>query len=80
MPSSNEYPGAVEQNRLIGRGRQIAEELGTLAPDQTRAMLMTLLSRVDIRPDRVEINIRRCRLIELLDAQSIDPTTQGAQA
>ena len=30
----NEYPGAVEQNRLIRRGRQIAEELGTLAPDQ----------------------------------------------
>ena len=73
----NEYPGAVEQNRLIRRGRQIAEELGTLAPDQTRAILMTLLSRVDIRPDRVEINIRRCYLIELLDGQSINPTTQG---
>ena len=73
----NEYPGAVEQNRLIRRGRQIAEELGTLAPDQTRAILMPLLSRVDIRPDRVEINIRRCYLIELLDGQSINPTTQG---
>ena len=34
----NEYPGAVEQNRLIRRGRQIAEELGTLAPDQIRAI------------------------------------------
>ena len=76
----NEYPGAVEQNRLIRRGRQIAEELGTLAPDQTRAILMTLLSRVDIRPDRVEINIRRCYLIELLDAQSINPTTQGRKS
>ncbi|MGB6428352.1 MAG: hypothetical protein WBF11_09620, partial [Methyloceanibacter sp.] len=41
----NEYPGAVAQNRLIRRGRQIAEELGTRAPDQTRAILMTLLSR-----------------------------------
>ena len=40
----NEYPGAVEQNRLIRRGRQIAEELGTLVPDQTRAMLMTCLA------------------------------------
>jgi DNA invertase Pin-like site-specific DNA recombinase len=66
----------AEQNRLIGRGRQIAEELATMAPDQTRAMLMTLLSRVDVRSDRVEINIRRGRLVELLGAQSIDPTTQ----
>jgi hypothetical protein len=47
-----------------------------MAPDQTRAMLMTLLSRVDVRSDRVEINIRRGRLVELLGAQSIDPTTQ----
>ena len=68
----HEYPDGAEQNRLIGRGRQIAEELGTLAPDQIRAMLMALLSRVDIRPDRVEISIRRSRLVELLGAQSID--------
>ena len=73
----NEHPDGAEQNRLIRRGRQIAEELGTLAPDQIRAMLMALLSRVDIKSDRVEINIRRCRLAALLAAQSIDPTTQG---
>ena len=41
---------------------------------------MTLLSRVDIRPDRVEINIRRCHLIELLDALSVNPTPQGRQS
>jgi len=76
----NEYPGAAEQNRLIRRGRQIAEELGTLPSDQIRATLMTLLSRVDIRPDRVEINIRRCYLIDLLDAQSINPTMQGRKS
>ena len=40
---------------------------------------MTLLSRVDIRPDRVEINIPRSRLVALLDAQSIDLTTQEGQ-
>jgi hypothetical protein len=33
---------------------------------------MTLISRVDIRPDRVEINIRRDRLVELLGAHSTD--------
>ena len=40
-------------------------------------MLMTLLSRVDIRPDRVEINIRQEHLIELLAAQAIDPILRG---
>jgi DNA invertase Pin-like site-specific DNA recombinase len=75
-----EHGDGAGQNRLIRRAGQIAEELGTLAPDQIRAMLMALLSRVDIRPDRVEINIRRCYLIELLDAQSINPTTQGGKS
>jgi site-specific DNA recombinase len=40
----DEHADGAGQNRLIGRGRQIAEELGTLAPDQTRAMMMALLS------------------------------------
>ena len=34
-------------------------------------MLMALLNRVDIKPDRVEITMRRRSLIELLHAQSI---------
>jgi site-specific DNA recombinase len=67
----DEHLDAVWQTRLIGRRRQIAEELGTLAPDKTRAMLMTLLSRVDVRPDRVEINVPRCRLIGLHDAHRL---------
>jgi hypothetical protein len=75
----DQRPNAVEQTRLIGRGRQIAKELGTLAPDQTRAILMTLLNRVDVRPDRVEINIRRERLLDLLAAQAIDLTAQGGK-
>jgi hypothetical protein len=72
----DKYPDGAVQNRLIRRGRQIAEELGTLAPDQIRAMLMTLLSRVALGPHRVEINIRRDRLVEVLGGQSIDLTMQ----
>ena len=68
------------QNRLIKRGRQIAEELGMLAPDQIRAMLMAFVSRVDITPDRVEIAIRRRPLAELLGAQLLEPTRQGAKS
>jgi ParB-like chromosome segregation protein Spo0J len=55
------------------------EELGTLAPDQVRAKLMALLSRVDINRDRVEIRIRRCRLAALLGGQPIDPTKQEGE-
>jgi hypothetical protein len=39
-------------------------------------MPLTLVSRVDIRPDRVEITIHRGRLVQLLGANSIDLTTQ----
>ena len=76
----DEHADGAGQNRLIGRGRQIAEELGTFAPDQIRAMLMRLLSRVDIRPDCVEISIRRGRLVELLAAQPFEATTQGGKS
>jgi site-specific DNA recombinase len=64
----DEHADGAGQKRLIGRGREIAEELGALAPDRIRALLMALLSRVDIRPDRVEITIRRSFLVQLLCA------------
>ena len=35
-------------------------------------MLMTLIGRVDIRTDRVEISVRRSRLVELLGSGSIE--------
>ena len=74
----DQHPDVVGQSRLIDRGRQIAEELGTLAPDKTRVMLMTLLSRVDVGPDCVQINIRRCCLVGLLNAESIDLSMQDS--
>jgi site-specific DNA recombinase len=51
-----------------------------MAPDQTRAVLMALLSRVDIKPDRVEIKVRRQNLIKLLHGQSIDPAARGSKS
>ena len=68
----DEQANGADQRRLIGRGRQISEELTTLPPDETRAMLMVLLNRVDIRPDRVEIKVHWRQLLELLQAQSIN--------
>jgi site-specific DNA recombinase len=72
----NEHPDGASQKRLIARGRQIADELTTMPPDQTRAMLMALLNRVDTKPDGVEIRIRRRSLVELLHARSTEPITQ----
>jgi DNA invertase Pin-like site-specific DNA recombinase len=76
----NEHPDGIKQKRLILCGRQIAEELPTMAPNQTRAMLMALLSRVDLKSDRVEIKMRRRSLVELLHAQSTEPNTQGGKS
>ena len=45
----HEYAEGNAQARLIARGRKIAKEIETLTPDQIRAMLMTLISRIDIR-------------------------------
>jgi site-specific DNA recombinase len=70
----NEYPDGCGQRRLIDRGRQLAKELETQAPDRIKAVLMILLSRVDVRSDRLEIQIRQRRLVELLTGQPINPT------
>jgi site-specific DNA recombinase len=62
----------AEQERLITRGRQISEELPTLVPDAIRSILMTLVSRIDIKAEHIEIRVFRQSLHDLLQAQSID--------
>jgi site-specific DNA recombinase len=71
-----EHVDGAAQSRLIGRGVKIAKEIESLRPDQMRAMLITLISRIDIRPDCVEISVCRSRLVELLGSGSIDLVTQ----
>jgi site-specific DNA recombinase len=71
-----EHVDGAAQSRLIARGLKIAKEIESLTPDQIRAMLMTLISRVDIRPDCVEISVHRSHLVELLGSDSIDLVTQ----
>jgi DNA invertase Pin-like site-specific DNA recombinase len=72
----HECPDGAAQCRRIARGLKIAEGLVSLAPDRMRAMLMALFSRVDIRPDCVEINVRRARVIDLLSKDAIDSVIQ----
>jgi len=69
-------PDGAEQCRLIERGRMVAEELAIQAPDKMKSMLTGLLSRVDVRSDRVEINVHRGRVVDLLAGRPIDPQMQ----
>jgi site-specific DNA recombinase len=67
----NESRGAG-QSQPVEHGRQIANELAAQAPDQVKATLMALRCRVDINPDRVDINLSRGRFAALLAGQPID--------
>jgi site-specific DNA recombinase len=71
-----EHVDGAAQSRLIARGVKLAKEIESLTPDRIRAILMTLLSRVDIRLDCVEISVRRSRAIEMLGTDSIDLVMQ----
>jgi DNA invertase Pin-like site-specific DNA recombinase len=71
-----EHVDGAAQSRLITRGVKIAKEIESLTPDRVRAILMTLISKVDIRPDCVEISVRRSRLVEVLESDSIELVTQ----
>ena len=53
-------------------GRQISEELPKLAPDAVRSILMTVVNRVDIKAEHIEIRVYRQRLHDLLLVQSIN--------
>jgi hypothetical protein len=73
---NDESHGGSGPSQLIERGRQIAEELGAQAPNEVKTTLMTLLCRVAVKPDRIEIDFSRRRLAELLAGQAIDLTLQ----
>jgi DNA invertase Pin-like site-specific DNA recombinase len=64
----------AEQKRLIARGRQISVEFPTLTPNAARSILLAIVSRIDIRPEHVEIRVYRHRLHDLLQAQSLEPS------
>jgi site-specific DNA recombinase len=67
------------QRQLVERGRQVAEELGAQTPTEVRATLMTLLCRVEIKLEKIEIKISRHRLTALLAEQPIDLTIRDKE-
>ena len=77
---SDAEENGAEQKRLLARGRQISEELPALAPDAARSILMTLVNRIDIRAEHVEVRVYRQRLHDLLQARSIEPSLAAPAA
>lgn len=76
----NEVDDNVGQGHLIERGHQIADELGAQAPEKTKAILMALVRRVEIRPDCVKIDLSRSSLAALLATSSIDLSVKDRKA
>ena len=64
----------AQQKSLIARRCQISEALPALTPEAIRSLLLTLVSRIDIRAEHVEIRVCRQRLHDLLQAQSMEPS------
>jgi site-specific DNA recombinase len=77
---TDELHSGLGQTELIKRSRQLAEELQAKAPTVVKALLMRLLCRVNIKPDRIEIRLSRHRLAEMLAGQVIDQTMQDLEA
>jgi len=73
----NQVDQNVGQGDLIERAQQIADDLGAQAPEKIKIILMTLVRRVEIRPDCVKIDVSRSNLAALLSAPSVELQTQN---
>ena len=72
----NAHANRAHQSGLIAHGTQIAEDLQRMAPDKLRGLLVSLLVRIEVSSDRVEIRLRRHSLLALLAGSRFKPTTQ----
>jgi len=71
-----ELDGDAGQSQWVERGRDLAEELETQAPHAVKTTLMMLQCRVEIKLERIEINISRHRLAAFLPGHLTDLTMQ----
>jgi len=76
---TDELHGGIGRTELIKRSRQLAEELQAKAPTMVKTLLMRLLCRVNIKPDRIEISLSRHHLAAILAGQAVDQTVQDLE-
>jgi site-specific DNA recombinase len=75
----DELHSSLGRADLIERGRQVAEELRPQAPTAVKTMLMSLLCRVTIKSDRIEINLSRRRLAAIIAGRAVDQVVEDPE-
>src|SRR5438045_426898 len=75
LPNSRHLTPAMQQ-RLIERAAEIAGSWSSLPPTQIRALFTMLIRQIEVRPERVELQLRPARLPTILGIASA--TTESA--
>jgi DNA invertase Pin-like site-specific DNA recombinase len=65
---SAHIPDAAEQEQLIARAVELGQTWSRRPGAEQRAMISSLLARIDIRADRIDIHLDRARLAVILRA------------
>ena len=76
---TDELHSGLGRTELIERSRRVAKELQAKAPTVVKTLLMRLLCRVNIKPDRIEISLSRHHLAAILAGQAVDQTVQDLE-
>jgi site-specific DNA recombinase len=71
-----DQPGieAAEQHRLSDGATRLSSSWSTLLPTQVRALLTSLIDRIDVHPNRLDLHIGSLRLATVLGAASQETT------
>jgi site-specific DNA recombinase len=67
----SEIMAAGEAQSIVARAAELAGQWPSLPPDRKRAILMTLVDRIELGPETLEIRIRPRRLPDLFDDETL---------
>jgi hypothetical protein len=68
----NEVPDAVRQKRLIDRASKLAATWKDLSADDVHGFIRTVMARIQVHPERIEVTLDRGRLLRWLDGKHQD--------
>ena len=69
---------AAEQEMLVGRSTNLAEGWHDLVPAEVRAILLALVTRIEVHEERVDIGVHAARITDVLGNDPMDlPDVSG---